>query len=156
MNRLSRRTMIGGVAVLPLAAAGIGQVLAKTQSNATSTPSGSPEASPGASPSASPMASPSAGAVVEVDALDTFRFEPAEFEIAKGGTIRLTNRGFLEHDFEVDEWEGKEVPEYLLAGESYDIVVPDEAEVGKEYVFYCSVAGHRPAGMEGKLKVVEG
>lgn len=155
MNRLSRRTMMGGVAVLPFAAAGLGQVLAKTQTTSKSTPTGSPEASPGASPSASPMASPAAGAVVEVDALDTFRFEPAEFEIAKGGTIRLTNRGFLEHDFEVDEWEGKEVPKYLLAGESYDIVVPEEAEVGKEYVFYCSVAGHRPAGMEGKLKVVE-
>ena len=88
--------------------------------------------------------------------LDTFRFEPSEFEVAKGGTIRVTNRGFLEHDFQVDEWEGKEIEKYVLNGETVDVVVPDDAEVGKEYVFYCSVAGHRPAGMEGTLKVIEG
>lgn len=156
MNRISRRTVIGGAAILPFAAAGLGNVLAQDKSTPESTPGGSPEASPGASPSASPMASPTSGAVVEVDMLDTFRFEPSEFEITKGGTIRVTNRGFLEHDFQVDEWEGKEVPEYLLNGETYDIVVPDDAEEGTEYTFYCSVAGHRPAGMEGKLKVVDG
>jgi uncharacterized cupredoxin-like copper-binding protein len=156
MNRISRRTVIGGIAVLPFAAAGLSGVLAQDDSTPESTPGGSPEASPGASPSASPMASPAASGVVEVDMLDTFRFEPAEFEIAKGGTIRLTNRGFLEHDFQVDEWEGKEMEKYALNGETHDIVVPDDAEVGTEYVFYCSVAGHRPAGMEGKLTVVEG
>jgi plastocyanin len=155
MNRLSRRSMVGGIAVLPFAAAGLGRVLAQDESTPESTPTGSPEASPGASPSASPMASPAAGVVVEVDMLDTFVFEPSEFEIPKGGTIRIINRGYLEHDFQVDEWEGLETPEYLLNGETYDIVVPEDAEVGQEYEFYCSVAGHRPAGMEGVLTVTE-
>jgi plastocyanin len=155
MNRLSRRSMIGGIAVLPFAAAGLGRVLAQDDSTPESTPAGSPEASPGASPSASPMASPAAGTVIEVDMLDTFVFEPSEFEVPKGGTIRIINRGYLEHDLQVDEWDGLETPEYLLHGETYDIIVPDEAEVGEEYVFYCSVAGHREGGMEGVLTVTE-
>lgn len=155
MNRLTRRTVIGGIAAAPFAAIGLGQVLAQDDSTPESTPNGSPEASPGASPSASPMASPSAGNVIDVDMLDTFRFEPAEFEVAPGDTIRIHNVGFLEHDFQVDEWEGLETPEYLLNGESHDIIVPDEAEVGTEYPFYCSVAGHRAAGMEGTLTVIE-
>lgn len=155
MNRISRRTVIGGIAVLPFAAAGLGGVLAQDDSTPESTPGGSPEASPGASPSASPMASPAAGNVVEVEMLDTFRFEPSEFEVAKGDIIRVTNVGFLEHDFQVDEWEGDEMEDYALNGETFDIVVPDDAEAGTEYVFYCSVAGHRAAGMEGTLTVVE-
>lgn len=152
MSRISRRSLAGGIAVLPFAAAGFGTVLAR-QNNDDSTP----VASPGASPEASPNASPAAGgATVDVDMLDTFKFEPNEFEIAKGGTIKLHNKGFLEHDFEVEEWEGKEMEQYAKAGETVEVVVPDDAEVGKTYDFICTVAGHKEGGMVGKLTVIEG
>lgn len=154
MSQLSRRKAIGGIAALPFAVVGLRSVLAQDDSTPEATPGGSPEASPGASPAASPMASPGAGAVVEVEMLDTFDFVPNEFEVQKGDTIRVINVGFLEHDFEVDEWEGPEMEGYALAGETADIIVPDDAEEGVSYEFYCTVAGHREGGMVGTVTVV--
>lgn len=101
------------------------------------------------------MAGPAAGGeTVAIDMLDTFRFEPAELEVKIGTTLHLENKGYLEHDFAVDEWGGV-LTEYLLAGQTADVVVPDDAEVGKTYEFYCSVAGHKQAGMLGKLTVID-
>lgn len=147
MNRISRRSVIGGVAALPFAAVGLRSVLAQDESTPESTPSGSPMASPGASP----MASPSAGGgdTVEVTAVD-IDFEPSEFSIPADTdvTITVTNEGMLQHDFVIEDTDY--ATELLNGGETGEITVNLAAG---EYVYYCSVPGHREAGMEGTLTV---
>lgn len=154
MSTISRRSLLGGAVLLPVAAFGIRGAIAGNQSgDATATPGASPEASPSASPSASPaaspMASPSAGSAEEIDvqAMDimydiTEIRVPADTDV----TVNLVNAGVLEHDFNIDELDVH--TELLAAGESDSVVV--NAPAG-EYEYYCSVAGHREAGMVGKL-----
>lgn len=63
-------------------------------------------------------------------------------------TIRLTNTGVLQHDLVIENTDfGTEL---LDSGESAEIVVNLPAG---EYTYYCSVSGHREAGMAGKLIV---
>lgn len=66
-------------------------------------------------------------------------------------TIKLVNGSSVPHDVDIESEGGEEV-----AGT--DVVTDGEAETtatleAGTYVFYCSVAGHRAAGMEGKLTV---
>jgi len=58
----------------------------------------------------------------------------------------------LEHDFAVDDFGGVVIGP-LSVGDSADWTVPDDAELG-EYECYCSVPGHREAGMEGTFTIV--
>src|SRR5699024_1343039 len=111
----------------------------------------SPEASPSASPAASPMASPAAGSAEEIDvqAMDIM-YDITEIRIPADTdvTINIENVGVLEHDFNIDELDVHS--EMLAAGESDSVVVNSAAG---EYEYYCSVAGHRQAGMVGTLIV---
>jgi outer membrane protein assembly factor BamB len=112
-------------------------------------PVASPEA--GATPEteagASPVASTDAGVVVSgVD----IAFEPKSFAIAADTDVTITfqNNGMLQHDFVI---EGTDFATDLLnGGDAQELVVNLPAG---EYVYYCSVAGHREAGMEGTLTV---
>jgi plastocyanin len=145
-NRITRRTIIGGAAALPFAALSLGRVLAQDES----TPDASPDASPSASPSASPMASPAAsGDEVSVTAVD-IDFEEKELTIPADTdvTITLTNDGFLEHDFVIDELDFIIGP--IQGGESASETL--NAPAG-EYEYYCSIPGHKEAGMVGTLTV---
>ncbi len=116
---------------------------------------GTAAASPAASPSAE--ASPAAGgssAGIEVDMLDTLKYEPAEIEASVGDTIHFVNSGYMQHDAKVDDWGDEPITPMLNNGESHDFVIPDSAEVGQEYEFYCTVPGHQQAGMVGKITIV--
>lgn len=148
MDRMSRRTVIGGLVATPLIAVGLGRVLAQDDSTPEATPGGSPEASPGASPMASPAAG--GGDSVEVVAID-IEFDQTEMEIPADTdvTVTLINEGFLEHDWVVEDTEFATE----LAGPQETVEVVVNLPAG-EYVYYCSVAGHREAGMEGTLTVV--
>lgn len=78
--------------------------------------------------------------------------------------IALTNAGVLEHDFSIDEIEGEatvdgasaesgdwDVHVSLAAGGAATLVLtPTKAGT---YEFYCSVLGHKEAGMKGTLTV---
>ncbi len=95
------------------------------------------------------MASPSAGKKIEVTAIDIAYKEkeltmPADTDV----TIVVHNEGMLQHDFNIEDTDFN--TELLNGGESEEIVVNLPAG---EYTYYCSVAGHREAGMEGKLTV---
>jgi plastocyanin len=72
---------------------------------------------------------------------------------AKSGknTIEFTNDSSTPHDVKIEE-NGKEVggTEVVSGGKAEATV---ELEAGKPYTFYCSVPGHRQAGMEGKVTV---
>lgn len=86
-----------------------------------------------------------------VEALDLLKFEPAVIRVAPGDTIQAINTGALEHDFVVD---ALGINVNLPNGQVVDIQVPEDAAPG-EYEFYCSVPGHKAAGMFGTL-IIEG
>ncbi len=77
-------------------------------------------------------------------------FEPNEFTIAADTdvVISLLNEGGLEHNFVIDEL--GIASETVPGGGSTTVTI--NAPVGT-YEFYCSIPGHRQAGMEGTLTV---
>ena len=79
-----------------------------------------------------------------------FAFAPDSLTAKAGETLKvtLTNKGTVEHDFTIDSLSVKAV---ALVGTSADVTLKNLA--AGTYPFYCSVAGHREAGMEGTLVV---
>lgn len=88
-----------------------------------------------------------AGDGITVDATE-FAFDPDEIEVTADEefTITLVNGGAVEHDFTIEGQEDRKVA-----------VTPGETAEGRfqvpagETTFFCSVPGHREAGMEGTL-----
>lgn len=87
--------------------------------------------------------------VIAVDA-SSFAFGPDEIEAEADEdlAIELTSED-IEHDFVIEELDlhvvGVEAGETKTGGFT--------APAAGEYTYYCAVAGHRDAGMEGKLVV---
>ncbi len=79
-----------------------------------------------------------------------FAFEPDAFTIAADTDVTVTidnSGGAVEHDFVVDDLD---VNIHAEMGETVSGTV--NAPAGT-YTFYCSVPGHRSAGMEGTMTV---
>ena len=91
--------------------------------------------------------------VVALEATDPYNWSKRELSAAPGQIIRALNRGVLEHDFVIDEYD---ISQILPFGEPIDIQVPSDAEVGSTVEYYCSIPGHRERGMVGVLTIVEG
>jgi plastocyanin len=66
-------------------------------------------------------------------------------------TIDFTNPAALEHDVAIEGEEGQEIAGSELIAESKTSVSAELAP--GTYTFYCTVPGHREAGMEGSLTV---
>lgn len=66
-------------------------------------------------------------------------------------TIELINDGALPHTVTIEELDDRDVVEASGGGTATGEV---ELEPGS-YTYYCSVPGHREAGMEGTLEVAE-
>jgi len=66
-------------------------------------------------------------------------------------TIAFTNDSSLPHDVKIEE-DGKDIggTEVVTGGKAEATV---QLDAGQPYTFYCSVPGHRQAGMEGELTV---
>jgi outer membrane protein assembly factor BamB len=109
----------------------------------TGTIAGSAEATPEAG-----AATPAVSAY-QVSAVD-INFDPKELTIPANTdvTITFTNAGLLQHDFVIDALSIKS--DLLNGGDSVEIVI--NAPAGT-YEYYCSVPGHREAGMVGTLTV---
>lgn len=79
-----------------------------------------------------------------------FAYDPNSIEVAAGSRLKITleNKGTLEHDFTIDSLSVK-----LLApiGQSPSFTT-GELTAGT-YDFYCSIPGHKEAGMTGTLTV---
>jgi len=97
---------------------------------------------------ASPVAS-GAGDSFEVGTVD-IAFDPKELTIPAGTdvTIKVTNKGVLQHDFTIDEL--KVASKLLNGGESDTVTI--NAKAG-EYRYYWLGSGSKEAGMVGKLTV---
>ena len=78
-----------------------------------------------------------------------FFFEPDAVTVAAGSTeIVIDNSGgMVEHDFTLEEL-GIEI--YAAPGDTESDVIDLESGT---YEFFCSIPGHREAGMEGTLTV---
>jgi len=77
-------------------------------------------------------------------------FEPKELSIPADTDVEITvtNAGVLQHDFIIEDTDfGTE----LLDGGSEATITVNLA--AGEYTYFCSVPGHREAGMEGTLTV---
>lgn len=78
-----------------------------------------------------------------------FKFNPAQISLQAGEKVKVIfkNTGEARHDFVM---EGLNIKTKVIAPGTSDTVeftAPDT----DTYTFYCSVPGHREAGMEGKL-----
>lgn len=106
-------------------------------------------ASPAAEEATPEAAAADSGSAINVAAID-IGFDPKELSMAADSdvTISVANNGVLQHDFVI---EGTDFATPLLnGGESGDLVVNLPAG---EYIYFCSVPGHREAGMQGTLTV---
>ena len=88
----------------------------------------------------------SAPATLDVTLAD-FSLDPDVAEIAVGGTITLDNAGAVAHDLVIEGAKS----ELVDPGATGELVV--EGVAPGEYTMYCSVPGHREAGMEGTVTV---
>lgn len=87
---------------------------------------------------------------VSADATE-FAFTPAALEATAGQALEVTlvNKGTIEHDFSIDAL-GLKV--YAAVGKTATGTT-DKALTAGTYEFYCSIAGHKEAGMHGTLTV---
>lgn len=77
-------------------------------------------------------------------------FTPSEIKVNVGDTVRVTYKNTLgKHDWTLDEFDIK--TQLLDAGQ--EETVEFVADKTGSFEFYCSVAGHRAAGMKGMLTV---
>jgi plastocyanin len=98
---------------------------------------------------ASPEAAPASATSLSVEAFD-LGYRPTSLTMPAGSdvTITFTNTGVLQHDFVIEDTDfGTDL---IDNGTSVDLVVNLPAG---SYTYYCTVAGHRDAGMEGTLTV---
>ena len=87
---------------------------------------------------------------IEVDAT-SFRFDPDEITVTAGEDVAivLTSDDLL-HDLTFDE-----IDAHVSAGRGETAEGGLRADEPGEYTYYCTVTGHREAGMEGTLVVEE-
>lgn len=79
-------------------------------------------------------------------------YEAAPSEVPAGPVaMALQNNGSIEHNVVIEELDDRKVLD-AAGGASDDAEV--ELEAG-DYTYYCDIAGHRSAGMEGTLTVTE-
>jgi uncharacterized cupredoxin-like copper-binding protein len=100
-----------------------------------------------AAPTASKAPAAAAGVVLEV-AGSEFSFTPSALKASAGTTtIRLVNKGVVEHDFTID---ALKIKISAAPGKTAEAVVTLKPGT---YKSYCTVPGHLQSGMKGTLTV---
>jgi FtsP/CotA-like multicopper oxidase with cupredoxin domain len=83
--------------------------------------------------------------------LTEFALDPSPITVAAGGVLTITNDGTVPHNFGID---GTDIlTDDLGAGETATLNLAS-LEPGA-YTAYCTIAGHRDAGMEAPLDITE-
>lgn len=89
--------------------------------------------------------------VFEITAME-FEFSPGDFEVSAGAfTIQVNNESAIEHDLTI---EGAEDQGGAHAQPDRNAQNTFTVEAGT-YTLYCTIPGHREAGMEGTITVTE-
>ena len=126
-------------------------------------------ASHGMDPAMTPPAAPQADVVVGLVVQD-LRYAPSTIAVRAGQTaqINMRNMDAMEHDFQVDGLRVMKMSDTRMsghhAGASAEMLamhtVPNgsasmtfRTEQTGTFAFYCTIAGHRTAGMAGTLTV---
>jgi plastocyanin len=142
----------GALLVLVLAAVALAACGGGGSSESTSTETGGGEAAAGGAGTA---AEGGGGSVVKVETVSSSALEYAQKELtAKAGqvSVEFTNPQGLSHDVAIEDSSGKTLGKTELVAEG-----STEATIGNlkpgTYTFFCTVPGHREAGMEGTLTV---
>lgn len=80
-----------------------------------------------------------------------FAYDPSAVTATAGSTVKLVleNKGTVEHDVNIDALGLK--MDLVKPGQTGELTVPDVA--AGSYQFWCTVAGHKEAGMTGVLEV---
>lgn len=97
-----------------------------------------------------PTTSSGTSQVKEIEVMGSdFKFNPAQISLKSGEKVKVVfkNTGEARHDFVI---EGLNARTKIIAPGTSDTVEFTVPYTGT-YTFYCSVPGHREAGMEGKL-----
>jgi uncharacterized cupredoxin-like copper-binding protein len=93
---------------------------------------------------------------ISVAGTDNLRFDPDVFTVPAGQqvTVELTAEPAVEHDFVIEDANGGDLDVvFAEAGQTATgTFTIDEAGT---YTVYCSIPGHRTAGMEAELRVVD-
>lgn len=76
-----------------------------------------------------------------------FEFSEEVLTLTSGDTLELVNDGTVEHDITIEE---ADMMVHVAPGETASATL--NIEPG-DYTFYCSIPGHREAGMEGTLTI---
>ena len=129
-----------------IAALGLGWTLARSTAGIPPFAIKPPIAGVGAAP-LSAQAKP-----LHVVATD-LKFESKQLKVDAPGSLKvqLENQGLLEHDFSIEGVRGKAYAGPRKSGEgTFQIAKPGT------YVFFCSIPGHKEAGMAGTLVVGDG
>jgi plastocyanin len=92
-------------------------------------------------------------AALDIEAASSGLAYATDTATAKAGkvTLSFTNPQPLTHDVAIEDSSGKTIGKTELIAEGSDSAVVN-LKPG-EYTFYCTVPGHREAGMEGTLTV---
>ncbi len=90
------------------------------------------------------------GNALTIDALDSLDFDKDAYK-ATAGTIEIeyVHDGTVPHDLLIEGYEDELLLEVAGDTDTGSIDLPEG-----DYVIYCSIAGHREAGMEATLTVV--
>ena len=140
-------------ALLVLALASVALVACGGSDNSTTTTSGE-EANGGAAAESGKESGGGEGSTVAVEADPSGELAYTTTKAtAKAGnvTIDFNNPQSLTHDVAIEDSSGKEVGKTELIGEGETSTTVD-LKPGT-YTYYCTVPGHREAGMEGTLTV---
>ena len=80
-----------------------------------------------------------------------FQYDPNAVSATAGSTVKLIlqNKGTVEHDINIDAL-GLTM-DLVKPGQTGELTVPNVA--AGSYQFWCTVAGHKEAGMTGVLEV---
>ncbi len=105
-----------------------------------------------------PEAGAAVGAAGEAQAAVTligteFAFDPDAFVALPEATVTLDNQGLVVHNFVV---EGVPEAEFVVLAEAGAAATGTLSLPAGDYVFFCSIPGHREAGMEGTMRVSGG
>ncbi len=98
--------------------------------------------------------------------MEDIKYDKTELTATAGApiTIDLTNAGALDHDFTIDKIAGSATVDGKPAkADGHDVHAAVKTKTSDEvvltgltagtYEFYCTVAGHKDAGMHGTLTV---
>lgn len=116
----------------------------------TSAPTSSPTPAPGVNPET--VEEKIVSGIKEITIISTeFNFNPSAVTVEAGEEVRIVfeNAGKTSHNLVI---EGLEVKTKTISGGQTDTIEFTVTNSGT-YTFFCSIPGHRVAGMEGNLKV---